>query len=171
MDMKKGIAQVVPSHKVEDDIYVTNLDGIVECVPKLNHNETREVMGVVQAPSGTMEGKITKLKNTIGKWTPLLTNGYLHRRLVCRGFWGNLWPGLRYPLPATSLSPAQSKQLLTPLYKILLPKLGVTPAMPVSYRTATEKYYGLGLPSYSLEQTIEQLTYYMMHITATTLPG
>ena len=168
---KKGIAQVVPSHKVEEDIYVTNPDGIVECIPKLNYNETREVMGVVQAPSGTMEGQITKLRNTISKWTPLLTNGYLHRRLVWRGFWGKLWPALRYPLPATNLSPAQSKKLLIPLYKILLPKLGVASTMPVAYRITTEKYYGLGLPSYSLEQTIEQLTYYMMHITATTLPG
>ena len=167
----KGIAHVVLSRTIKEDIYVTNPDGIVESIPKLDYNETREVMGVVQAPSGTMEGQISKLKNTISKWTPLLTNGYLHRRLVWRGFWGKLWPALRYPLPATTLSSTQSKQLLTPLYKILLPKLGVTSAMPVAYRVATEKYYGLGLPSYSLEQTIEQLTYYMMHITASTLTG
>jgi hypothetical protein len=112
-----------------------------------------------------------KLKKTIGKWTPLLTNGYLHRRLVWRGFWGKLWPALRYPLPATLLTPVQTRTLTTPLYKILLPKLGVTSSLPLAYRYATKKYFGMGLPDIYLEQTIEQMTYYMMHITATTLPG
>lgn len=111
----KGIAHVVLSRTIKEDIFVTNPDGIVESIPKLDYNETREVMGVVKAPSGTMEGQISKLKNTISKWIPLLTNGYLHRRLVWRGFWGKLWPALRYPLPATTLSSTQSKQLLTPL--------------------------------------------------------
>ena len=90
--------------------------------------------------------------------------------LVWQGFWDKLWPALYYHIPAISLPPVQSKTLLTPLYKILLPKLGVTSAMPLAYFTATEKYYGMALPGYSLEQTIEHLTYFVMHITATTLP-
>lgn len=89
-------------------ICVMNLDGVVELVPKLKYNDTRDVMDVVQALSGTMDGQIKKLNNTISSWTSLLTNGYLHIRLVWRGFWGKLCPALRYLLPATSLLQAQS---------------------------------------------------------------
>jgi hypothetical protein len=53
---KKGIAYTVPANKIEGNIYVTNPNGIIEAVPRLQFNDTREVMGVVQAPSGTMDG-------------------------------------------------------------------------------------------------------------------
>ena len=168
---KKGIAHVIPAAKVNINISVRNPEGNIEEISKLNYDDTREVMGVIQSPSGTMVGQIEKCKKTISTWTPLLTNGYLHRRLVWRGFWGKLWPALRYPLPATSLTKVQSKTLFTPLYKILLPKLGVTSAMPLAYRYASETYFGLGLPDYHQEQTIERLNLYMMHITASTLTG
>jgi len=43
--------------------------------------------------------------------------------------------------------------------------------MPLAYRYASETYFGLGLPDYHQEQTIERLNLYMMHITASTLTG
>ena len=167
----KGIAHCVIPNKHTPDILVTSPDGMTMPITRLKYLDSREIMGVIQAPSGDMEGQISKLEKIIGKWLPFLTNGYLHRRLVWRGFWGKLWPSLRYPLPAMTLTKIQSKELMMPLLKVLIPKLGVTTALPLAYRYSSVKYLGLGIPSLHLEQTIEKLTYYMMHFNASTLTG
>ena len=103
----------------QDEIFVRNPDGIIQKVPRLSKDDTQEVMGVVQAPSSTMTGQIKTLSDTIGKWIPFLTNGYLHRCLGWRGFWGKLWPSIRYQLSATFITQSQSKAIMKLLHKVL----------------------------------------------------
>ena len=79
-------------------------------------------MGVIENPLGEMIGQITKLKEQITNWLPLVSNGYLPPRLTYECFWGTIWPTLRYSLPCLSLTKKEADDLMIPVYKLLLPK-------------------------------------------------
>ena len=56
-------------------------------------------------------------------------------------------------------------------YKVLLPKLGVVPVLPLPYRYCSKRYFGLGLPNLHLEKLIEKLTLVVTHYSANSQPG
>lgn len=54
-----------------------------------------------------------------------------------------------------TLTKVQPNELMIPMLKVLIPKLGVTGALSLAYRYSSVKYLGLGIPLLHLEQTIE----------------
>ena len=70
-----------------------------------------------------------------------------------------------------TMSEEQTITLMKPLHKRLPPSLNVLHYLPLEYRYSMTKYIGLGLLNLYVEHVIEQLNYYLMHITASTLPG
>lgn len=52
---------------------------------------------------------------------------------------------------------------MRPMYKELLPAIGVVPKLPLAFRHAPMKYMGLGLPQGLVEQTIAKLNHLIQH--------
>lgn len=161
-------------------VTITDDTGTPHTVPRLEYHEFKEVMGVYQAPSGNMRiynttsGKmdqLLKMKANIADFTRVLTNKYLPPRLVFNTFWDKLWPALKYPLPALSTSKQECDALMKSLYKHLLPSLKIIGCLPLEYCHGTIKYKGYGFPNLHLEQTIERLQFFMMHISTSILVG
>ena len=168
---KNGIAKATPAKDIEEDIEVKDPDGHMEKITKLDYDSAKEILGVFQAPSGQMNSQLKKLEGIRDKFIPVLTNKYLPQELIWISFWGKLWPSLKYPLAAMSLTQTAADKFMTPLYKHLLPCLKVVRCLPLAYRYSTTKYGGLGLPNLFIEQTIARLSFLMMHGSAKTLPG
>ena len=168
---KNGVATPTKPHAATKHITIQDDNGIHHNVPRLEYHEFKEVMGVYQAPSGKMGDQLLKMKKKIAEFIPVLTNKYLPPRLVYTAFWGKLWPALKYPLPAMSMTTKESESLMKPLYKHLLPSLKIVGCLPREYRYSTAKYQGCGFPHFHLEQTIERLHFFMMHVSASTLVG
>ena len=148
---------------------VTGPDGITANISKLGYNSAREVMGISQAPSGQMNSQLDKMSNTNKEYIELLETNYLHRKIVWTSFWGSHWPSLRYCLSGLSISKNEGDTLMIPLYKKLMPKLGVVGNAPLVYRYGSEKYFGFGLPNIHIEHIIAKLNIYMVHFTSSTL--
>ena len=68
-----------------------------------------------------------------------------------------IWPSLRYPLPACTLSYNEGEQVHTGLYHQILPSLGACRNFPLVYRYAPASLQGLALPHTYVEQCIGQL--------------
>ena len=164
---RKGKGYLKQSTQSNYDIYLPNDTSTP--LTKLNPQDNQEVMGIIQNPLGTMDGQIGKLEKIIKRWLPLVSNDYLPSHLIYQGFWGTLWPSIRYALPALSLTEGQANRLMTPIYKLLLPKLHVNRCLPLAYRYGTHKYFGMCLPNLHHEQTIAKLDIIMMHLLTTTL--
>ena len=111
------------------------------------------------------------MQDVILDYTALLSNGFLGWKVVWTSFWGKLWPKLWYPLSTMSFSKKQSSTLVTPLYKHLLPKLGVVLVLPLPYRYCMKKYLGLGLPCPHLEKIIAKLDLILTHYSLPSQPG
>ena len=167
----EGIATIIPAKQVRAEILVTGPDKVRAAVTKLDHTEAREIMGIWQAPNGKMKAQLTKMADCINDYKILLDNGYLNRKTIWISFWGSHWPALKYALPALSLSKEEGDKLMRPLYKSLLPKLGVVGSLPFEYRYGSLKYHGLGLPNIYLENIIEVINVFTVHFPITSMVG
>ena len=48
-------------------------------------------MGVFNSPDGSMKDQSETSGDKLDRWATLIVNGYLHRRLVWKAFWGTIW--------------------------------------------------------------------------------
>ena len=63
-------------------------DGTVSKVKKIDFNTSREVMGIFRAPSGSMKGQITKIENKIIRFHISSKQKVFPPRSVWTSFWG-----------------------------------------------------------------------------------
>ena len=51
-----------------------------------------------------MKNQLEELVGKVEKWSNLIVNKYLPRRLVWKAFWGVIWRKIAYPLPVMMLT-------------------------------------------------------------------
>ena len=115
------------------NIYITNGVSFPCTVPKLDSSVAKEILGVWQAPDGSQQAQLQKLLNLVSEYTSLLHNSFLNSRNVLTSFWQVLWSSIQYLLVAMSITHAESQSIMTPLYKSLLPKVGVLATLTLAY--------------------------------------
>ena len=64
-------------------------------------------MGVFTALDGSIKYQLEELGVKVDRRVNLILNGYLHRRLVWKAFWGTIWFTIAYPLPLIMLTEEQ----------------------------------------------------------------
>ena len=94
-----GVTYLKSAKSINMDVLIEDFTEMDKPIEKLNSMDTKELMGFFQFPLGTMNGQIIKYPNSINSWSTLLTNGYLHRRLVWKDFWCTLWASIKCSLP------------------------------------------------------------------------
>ena len=130
-----------------------------------------KVVGVIQAMDGSMTAQRQELIQSASIYGQRLRSSYLTQQAAWLGFNSMIWPSLRYCLPATTFTPQESRHILTPLYKHLLPKLGCVSTIPLQFRYAPPSMFGLGLPDVYVEQGIAQLKFFTAHRYGNTSAG
>ena len=155
----------------DTEVKVPDFSGQEQPIEHLGPHDAKEVMGVWQTPAGDMDKQIEELTGKLTSWQGNIKNGYLHRRVIWRAFWSTIWRTIQYPLPAMTMTPEEGDALLHKFYREILPNMGVNRNLPRVYRHAPTTYQGLGLPEGFMEQTIEQLSYFMMHASSETFLG
>lgn len=84
-------------------------------------------------------------------------------------FWGSHWPSPKYCLPGLSISKDDGNEVIKPLYKKLLPKLGVVGDLPLPYRYGSQKYFGFGLTDIYIDHIMAKINIYSVHFPTSTL--
>jgi hypothetical protein len=111
-----------------------------------------KVVGVHQSLDGSMAGQFAALKELTTLWARRIQQGWLNRRLAWYGTRRIIGPSLVYPLPACSLTEAQGNQIMGPLYRTLLPQLGMNRNFPRLWRHAPLCFAGCNLPHSYFDQ-------------------
>jgi hypothetical protein len=75
-----------------------------------------------------------------------------------------LRPRLTYPLPCTSFMEAQCRKIQAPALAALLPKLHLNQHTPHAVIFSDKAYGGLTIPSYFIDQSFNQLWFFIGHL-------
>ena len=100
-------------------------------------------MGVFTELDGSNKYQLEELRDKVEIWVNLIFNGYLHRRLVWKAFWGAIWSTVVYPLPVTTLTEEQGEWITKELYRKSLPEIGVNRIFPWAYCRASKRVTGM----------------------------
>jgi hypothetical protein len=134
-------------------------------VPITRHepSDAIRVVGVIQALDGNMTQQIAVLKAKATTWGEQIRDGWVPRNLARKAIDSMIWPSLRYPLTACTLTEAQGAEITQTLYKYALPSLGACRNFPLAYRYAPTSLQGLALPHPYFEQGIQQICLILTH--------
>ena len=160
---RHGKAYIMEASETKRNIFAPTPEGIMNNVEKLDSTTAKEVMGVWQTPTGCNKRQMEKMQDQLDAYYVLLDNAYIPRHTVWRSFWSVLWAQIKYSLPAISLKASQCSTLFRPLYKRLLPTIGISSTLPIAFRHSTAKHFGLGLPSLHLENNISKISLLQTH--------
>ncbi len=105
------------------------------------------------------------------KWADQIRTGRLKRSEVHLALHSTLWKTFAYPLPCTSLSQQQCKEIMAPALFQALPAMGVCRHFPRSVVHGPLSRMGLGIPHIHSLQEISRMKYMMHHTAIETFTG
>jgi hypothetical protein len=117
----------------------------------------------MQALDGNMSAQVATLQNKAEQWGEQIRDGWVPRNLARRALDTMIWPSLRYPLPASTLTEQDGEQIMQTFYRHLLPNLGACRNFPTVFRHAPAALNGLALPHPYVEQGISHLCLVLTH--------
>ena len=100
-----------------------------------------------------------------------MCRSYLDRRTMWEALDSTIWRSLDYKLRATTISKKQGDKIAKHLYRPLMPRLGATRTLPLTFRYAPRKFQGLGRKHPYLEQGIHQVETVLTHAKIGTTVG
>lgn len=121
------------------------------------------MVGVRQAVDGNMTEQLDVLKEKANDWGDLIKHGWIPRNYAWQGLRQTIWPSLRYPLPATTMTRKEGAEVVGPLYHRILPSLGANRNFPKVFRHGPPELQGLDMPQPDVEQGIYHITAIMEH--------
>jgi hypothetical protein len=144
-------------------VLIPDATGAMQAIERLKPSQATTVVGVVQAADGNMDEQVQVLKEIADDIGTQINKGYLPRTLVWQSLCTQVWPLIRFPLAATTISAEESESITKVLYSQLLPSGGANCHFPLVYRHAPFTFFGLTLPQVTDTQFIEQVKRVLVH--------
>ena len=148
---------------IQTEIFISDDNGESTPIARLAPSEAIEVVGVWQAIDGNMKQQVAVMKKKATDLGEMIQKGYLPRNLVWQSFRTMIWPSLRYPLAATTITEEESTEITASLYKHFLPSAGTNRNFPKAVRHAPLDFFGLDLNRCIDYQGIEQIKKLLTH--------
>ena len=152
----------MPMKKFTHDIWVRDTNGIKRKVARFDINHSKDGLGLHVNPDGSMESQLEFLTKKIDAWTTKLKRSSLSRHHTYIAAKTRILRTLIYSLPGCMFSIKQCRSIEFSLYKVLMPKMGVSYTIPLPYRYGSAQYQGLSLLHLHSQMMIEQLKIFLM---------
>ena len=130
-----------------------------------------KAVGFIQSLDGAMTAQFAAMKRKADKWGRQIKHSRIDRRLAWHAIRTTIWPSLKFPLSACTFTWKQGDQLVSKLYKSLLPSLGANRNFPKLWRHAPPDFIALDLPHPVVEQGVEQFNTLFTLGASHSLPG
>ncbi len=144
-------------------LHVRDCNGILHPLERLQPFEARRTLGVRLAPDGNNRAEYQYLRQTAEDWREKIRTGHLPRHEAWLAMTTTIVRQLIYPLPATTLSPAECRQILSPVLQGALPASGIVRSFPRAMVHAPIRFQGLGVPNLYLEQGLAHIFQILRH--------
>jgi hypothetical protein len=110
-----------------------------------------------------MVAQLEVLQTKAAQWGQQIQEAWVPRNLAQKALDTMIWPSLRYPLPASTLTEQQGAQIVGTFYHDILPSLGACRNYPLVYRHAPAALNGLNLLHPYVEQGIAHICLVLIH--------
>jgi len=153
------------------NLTVPDYEGVQTLVTRVPAHQSMRTLGVRIAADGNMKGELKYLIERSCEWADNLSKAYLHRSEAALALLTTISRTWAYPLPCTSFSYEECEKIMLPVYKVILPKMGVIRSIASIFRYAPKHLNGLGLPHIFVEQGCSQLKTLISHLNTDTKLG
>ena len=121
------------------------IPGCTEPIRRLEVTEAQEALGIQSSPDGSSVAETKYLVDKVTQWTDAIRS----KRVKLEDAWyclnSTIYKTIEYPLMATTLSRAQVYEIMNPLLRVILNRIGVQKNLPRKLVYGTLKSRGLGL--------------------------
>ena len=152
-------------------MWVPDSNGTETMINRVEYNCPMRTLGVRLAADGNMTGEYEYLLQQSVKWATKLKKAYLYRSEACLALVSTISKTWSYPLQCTTFSLQECEEIMLPVYKTILPKMGVIRTINTIYRYVPKHMNGLGLPHIYTEQGIAHIQTFLSHMNTTTKLG
>ena len=151
---KEGSWRYASLEEIEAGLLVKDSEGNSKTIERLEVSDARRTLGVRLAPDGNNEAEARFLKERARDWADRVRTGHLPRRLVWESMNTTILKSLQYPLPATTLTRKQCREIMGPLLAQGLSSSGVVRTLPRVIVHGPVKFQGLGIQNlFTFQQT------------------
>ena len=155
-EWKKGIAKLSPLNP-ENKIQVKDHKNDLVMMTQLPPTQAREMLGVMQAPSGNEIEEYKYLESKIKKWVQRVQYSTLQRQDVTRAVFITIMRTLQYGLIATALSFDQCDDLTKTVLRGTLTKMGIIWTASMVLATTPQSMQGIGIIHLYILQLVDHL--------------
>ena len=135
-----------PTSSLPVQLVVKDSAGVLQPLRQLEPWEAERTLGVRLAPDGNMLAQASYMVQQAVEWSDKIRVGSFNRALMSQALVTTIMKSLEYVLPATTLSKTQCDQIMAPILKYCLPRIGVVRSFPRALVHAVPTYHGLNLP-------------------------
>ena len=136
------------------DIWVTDFDGQRKKLKRLEATVGDCMLGVRLSADGLDNEEVQYRKDQANQWKDRLQTGHLPRHLAWQSLTTTIMPQLEYPLPATTFTKQQCKEIMQPVLTAGLPASGIVRTISPAIVYGPMKYQGLGVHDLYVTQGI-----------------
>jgi hypothetical protein len=133
-------------------------------VPRIAPTDSFRTLGVYLSPSGSQQKQVKILRQYADDYYTKISAAKLTPDEAYSSYMLYLRPRLIYPLPCSSLTENQCKQVQSPALAALLPKLHLNRHTSHAIIFGDSRYGGLGLPDLYTDQGYGQLKLLVGHL-------
>jgi hypothetical protein len=133
-------------------------------LPRIEPTSAFKTLGIYISASGCQQKQMEVLRASAQTYCDNLKTSMLSPPEVYLSYALYLRPKLSYPLPCTSLTPAQCQTIQEPALEALLPKLQLNRHSPRAVLFAGPRYGGISLPDLYDDQGMGQILLLLGHI-------
>ena len=145
------------------DIWVTDFDGQRKKLRRLEATTGDRMLGVRLSADGLDKEEVEYRKEQATQWCDRIRSGHLPRHLAWQSLTTTIMPQLEYPLPATTFTRQQCRDIMSPVLQAGLPASGIVRTFPHPIVYGPLKYQGLGVNDLYVTQGIAHIENLINH--------
>ena len=152
-------------------LQVRDDDGIYQQIKRVDVREGNKGLGLRFSADGDMTMELEYLKKASEQWAADIQNSFLDKKTSALALTSTIFGTWAYPSSATNFTRKQSELLVKPVFKVVLPKIGVNRHLPKTYRYASLSHHGLASQDYFVNQGVDHIVKMLAHIAKHTYVG
>jgi hypothetical protein len=103
------------------------------------------MLGVLLAPDGNVKEHVHYLRKKAEHWASSITSSYSNKEEIWTALHCTIPFAMSYSLSASTLTREECRVIMSPIYKVRLPRAGISSTIPIAIRSGPIKRGGLGI--------------------------
>ena len=136
------------------DLHIPDYLNHPHIIERYEANRGFKGLGIFEAPDGNNNDQLNYMKDKIQNWTNKLSATFISCSAASLALSSTIMATIKYALPSTTYTEKECDALTIPLFKTILPKMGINRHLALVYRYGPASCFGLQCNNIYTEQGI-----------------